>query len=178
MKRTTSLKLDFGKEEPKDPIDSGIFYLGIDPGASGAMAMIDQDCKVHLLKDWPGDEVEVAKIIKGIKNENIHAAIEKVHAMPRPAEGKGMSSIASFKFGTNFGIWRMGMAMADIPFVLVSPQQWQKGMISKAQDKKPALAAAARLFPKAELYGPRGGGKDGRADALLIAYWCLREFRK
>ena len=159
MKRTTP-KLD------------ETFYLGIDPGAGGAAALIDQDCKVHMLKDWPGDEIAAAKLIKELKDEKIYAAIEKVHSMPK------QGVVSMFKFGTNFGIWRMGMAMADIPFVLVPPQRWQKGIIHKAQDKKPALVAAARLFPKAELYGPRGGGKDGRADALLIAYWCLREFRK
>jgi len=82
---------------------------------------------------------------------------------------------STFKFGTNYGIWRGILAAFEIPFYTVGVHQWQKGVIQKAQDKKPALAAASRLFPTAELYGPRGGGKDGRADALLIAHWCRRQ---
>ena len=157
-------------------------WIGIDPGQSGALAMIDKDNIIHTLSDWPGDEIGAAAIVRKIKmkadnpdhglrgnKSNIIAAIEYVHSMP------GQGHVGPFTFGTNYGIWRGILAMAQIPFFLVRPQQWQKGIIKKAQDKKPALAAASRLFPTAELYGPRGGGKDGRADALLIAHWCRRQ---
>jgi hypothetical protein len=150
-------------------------FMGVDPGESGAFAIIDNNNTILELHDWPGDEIALADLILSIMSEikgagySLVAAIEKVHSMPK----QGVAS--SFKFGTNFGIWRMGMAMAKIPFYTPPPQQWQKGILHKAQDKKPALAAAGRLFPKAELYGPRGGGKDGRADALLIAYWCKNQ---
>lgn len=154
------------------------FYIGIDPGQSGAIAIINESSDVIELEDYPGDEISCAKLISNImvdlnleaKTVTLKAAIEKVHAMPK----QGVTSM--FKFGTNFGIWRGMIAMAGIPFILVPPRTWQKGVINKAQDKKPALAAAARMFPEAELYGPRGGGKDGRADALLIADYCRRYF--
>jgi len=147
-------------------------FMGVDPGASGAFAIISNDNTVFELHDWPGDEIVLADLIRSIVDEigkvgySLMGAIEYCHAMPK----QGVTSM--FKFGTNYGIWKMGLAMAQIPFYTVTPRKWQKDVIKKAQDKKPALAAAGRLFPKAELYGPRGGGKDGRADALLIAYWC------
>ena len=84
--------------------------------------------------------------------------------------------VSMFKFGMNYGIWKGMLASFEIPFIEITPKTWQKGVISKAQDKKPALAAAGRMFPTAELTGPRGGGKDGRADALLIADFCRRQF--
>ena len=137
--------------------------------------MIDKDNTIHTLLDWPGDEIGAAAIVREIKmkasyhKSAILGAIERVHSMP----GQGVAS--TFKFGTNYGIWRGVLSAFEIPFYTVGVHQWQKGVIQKAQDKKPALAAASRLFPSAELYGPRGGGKDGRADALLIAHWCRRQ---
>ena len=150
-------------------------FIGIDPGQSGALAMIDEINDVIVLSDWPGDEIGAATIVREIKMKAQHhksillGAIERVHSMPK----QGVAS--TFKFGTNYGIWRGILASFEIPFFTVGVHQWQKGVIQKAQDKKPALAAASRLFPAAELYGPRGGGKDGRADALLIAHWCRRQ---
>ena len=149
-------------------------YIGIDPGASGAIAVINSNQDIYLLKDWPGDEVQAAKIVESIFSEGyggeIRAAIEKAHAMPK----QGVSS--TFKFGMNYGMWKGILASHGIPFREITPKTWQKGVIAKAQDKKPAVAAAARMFPTAELYGPRGGKKDGRADALLIADWVRRNF--
>jgi hypothetical protein len=151
-------------------------FIGIDPGASGAIAIITQSCKIIGLHDWPGNEKGAADLIANIKDNckfygyPLYAALEKVHSMP----GQGVSS--TFKFGTNYGIWLGILSYAEIPFRLVTPQAWQKGVIAKAQDKQPCIDAACRLFPNAELWGPRGGKKDGRADALLIADWCRREF--
>ena len=150
-------------------------FIGIDPGQSGALALIDKGNVPVTLSDWPGDEIGAAAIVREIKMKADHnkavllGAIERVHSMPK----QGVAS--TFKFGTNYGIWRGILAAFEIPFYTVGVHQWQKGVIQKAQDKKPALAAASRLFPTAELYGPRGGGKDGRADALLIAHWFRRQ---
>ncbi len=150
--------------------DKTIFYLGIDPGAQGAVSLIDRNCSIVELADWPGNEIDAAGLIKEFcSGMTVQAAIEKVHAMPK----QGVTSM--FKFGANYGIWRGILAANEIPFLLPSPQQWQKGMLHKKQDEHPKMAAAARLFPQAPLYGPKGGRKEGRADALLIAYWRLRQ---
>jgi len=166
----------------RNEIMTQILFIGIDPGASGAIAVIDRTQKIYLLQDFPGDEVAVSEIIRNLKSNysdidiginrvfQFKAAIERVHSMP----GQGVSS--SFKFGTNYGIWKGILASFQIPFHEPSPQAWQKGVIKKAQDKIPALAAARRIWPFAELTGPRGGAKDGRADALLIADWCRKQY--
>ncbi len=153
-------------------------FIGIDPGQSGAIAVIDNLQNIILLEDWPGDEVAAAVIIRmllscvstGKVPSVFKAALEKVHSMPK----QGVAS--SFKFGTNFGIWKGILASFRIPFHEPTPQAWQKGVLKKAQDKKPALAAARRIWPNAELVGPKGGAKNGRCDALLIADWCRRQY--
>lgn len=151
-------------------------FLGVDPGAKGAIAAINSDLQAIFLEDYPGDEVQLVKIINRIYDELtdngyvLLAGLEKVHSMPK----QGVSS--SFKFGTNYGIWRGVLASFGIPFLEVTPQKWQKGVISKARDKQPSIAAAGRLFPGVTLLGPKGGKMDGRADALLIAYYIFREY--
>jgi len=161
-------------------------YIGIDPGAKGGIAGIDELGNVCMLHDWPGDEIQASKIFWDIVDygeENhegrILAAVEHVHAIPmKPlagGKGQGMSSTSSFNFGKNWGMHKMALAMAGIPFLEPKPQAWQKGMFKKADGKNAAMAVAGRLFPDAEIYGPRGGNKDGRADALLIAEWRRRQ---
>jgi crossover junction endodeoxyribonuclease RuvC len=151
-------------------------FIGIDPGQSGAFAMINENLDIVCIHDW-SMEANVAAILRKInaeaigKGRIINAALEYAHAMPK----QGVSSM--FKFGANYGIWQGILATLQIPYLIVTPQKWQKGVIKKAETKEPAISAAGRLFPTAELYGPRGGKKDGRADALLIAYWCKRNLK-
>ena len=186
-------------------------FVGIDPGAKGALAAIDEKNCIIAGFDWPGDEIQVAirfkkliekhTCIKEKEDPCITAALEYVHAMP----GQGVASV--FSFGANYGIWQGVLASFQIPYMIVSPKEWQKGILKKIslptsmtqllknaktkEEKKKAkskiaamrkkaikkaiMTAAARIFPAAELYGPRGGKKDGRADALLIALWCKKE---
>jgi len=57
---------------------------------------------------------------------------------------------------------------------LIQPKVWQKEIGVQATGKaiKQAVATIAHgLYPHAELYGPRGGLMDGRADALMIAHY-------
>lgn len=150
-------------------------YLGIDPGKSGAVALINTKPLIKELHDCPPNEVLMAQLIKNIckkypaEEYNIFGAIERVHSMPK----QGVSS--SFTFGKNYGNWTMALAYAEIPYLLPTPQTWQKGFFQKADGKKASFNTASRMFPTAELQGPKGGTKDGRCDALLIADWRRRQ---
>lgn len=144
-------------------------FIGIDVGKAGAIAAINSFQKIILLADCPSDEFQMAVLVSRLSGYDAKGAIERAQSMP----SQGVKSM--FTYGTNYGYWMGIFAANKIPFLLPTPQAWQKGVISKAEDKKPALAAAGRMFPGAELYGPKGGGKDGRADALLIADWCRRQ---
>jgi crossover junction endodeoxyribonuclease RuvC len=148
-------------------------YIGIDPGLSGAIAIL-----------WDDDTYEVHDIpimSKGfgtVKNEinaggmkdildaatvvgNAVAVLERVNAMP----GQGVSSV--FSLGDSFGTCRTVLACLDIPTLYVAPTQWKKhyGLTS---DKEQARALAIRLFPKADLKLKK---HIDRAEALLIALY-------
>ena len=142
-------------------------WLGIDPGASGAVALLTTDGEVRV-KDWPGCIVNAADYLRAwrVDYSIVLAALELVHAMPK----QGVSSM--FKLGQNFGAWQGILAALGIPHVLVRPQAWQSGILTKgdgADTKTQSLAAARRRWPDLEL----GRKKDhGRADALHLAAYA------
>ncbi len=141
-------------------------YLGIDPGKSGAAALIHSEGE--LLFDWPGDVSAAAdKMREWRLGYDIRAgALEAVHAMPK----QGVTS--TFNFGCNLGQWMGLLAALSVPYMMPRPQEWKKGLIKKSDgpdQKSAALAVARRLFPDAELHLKK---HHGRADALLLAWWA------
>lgn len=159
-----------------------MIFIGVDPGKSGAIAAIKSDREIIILKDYPGDVHGCVNLVNKIIAEcpfipelrqpigkYLQGAIERAQSMP----GQGVTSM--FNYGCNYGDWRGCFAQAGIPFEHPTPQMWRKGLITTiGTAKNPSMDAARRLFPSAELYGPRGGAKDGRAEALLIAEWLRR----
>lgn len=159
-----------------------MLVFGIDPGRKGAICSLDTHTKQIRFWDMPDisshrDVGRVAAYLEfGLRGaEGI--AIEDVHSM------HGMSAKSNFQFGRYLGMIE-GLTRRLTPDILyIPPKSWQKlcnlkyiyPKGSTAQDKariRKAHAAARchELYPEAEIYGPRGGLKDGRADALLIAH--------
>lgn len=73
-----------------------------------------------------------------------------------------------------YGIWEGILNAYDVAYMEIDPRKWQNRIIPGARgesNKTRAIEEAERRFPdlKGHLRGPRGGPKDGRADALLIA---------
>ena len=97
-------------------------FAGVDPGQTGAIAVISETDQVVVVADFPGDEASLALMIRGWRwlNQIELAALEKVNAMPK----QGVSS--TFKFGVNVGTWRGVLATLQIPFLEPRPTEWQK----------------------------------------------------
>lgn len=152
-------------------------YVGIDPGAKGAIAVIGDDGSVSIM-DMPTLEELMKKTtgLRGSTGDRHRVAIEQVHPLP------GQSCIASFTYGENFLLAKLiGMCYSINP-VFVSPQRWKKfyGLKrepneTKAEYKRKSVEKARELFPQA--IEALKYSKDGRAEALLIANW-LRESDK
>lgn len=150
-------------------------FLGIDPGASGGMAIIWQEegrtktvsCKM------PATELDIFMWLKGEERKGItHAIIEKVQGY---IGGVGNTGSSMFKFGHNYGALRMALIALGIPFEEVAPHVWQAALKMRPRDKKEKKGAfknrlkakAQQLFPKAEV-------TLKTADALLIAEHARR----
>lgn len=157
-------------------------FIGIDPGLSGAVVVIDdaQPASVHVY-DTPSVEVvrngkkrrdylisEMAGILRGHQLATM-VVLEKVSAMP----GQGVSSM--FSFGRGLGIWEGVLAALKIPVTLVAPVTWKKSMMADMDksSKDSSRIRAIQLFPNvAETLKRR---KDhGRAEALLMAEYARR----
>lgn len=138
--------------------------LGIDPGASGAIAFYFP-CRPKLIavEDVPtaAGEIDCATLARRIAVMQPHVAIiEQVGAMPK----QGVSS--TFKFGTAYGSVRGVVTALNVPMHLISPQRWKKHFRLSA-DKEEARALALRLWPGSVHFSRK---KDhGRAEAALIA---------
>lgn len=149
------------------------YFLGIDPGKTGAFALIDDDLVCADVRDFPDTIEELAstlrQIIRGCSIKL--ACLEKVGAAP----GQGVTSM--FTFGTNFGAWQGILSAYQIPFFLAAPQKWMYGIfdsMKRGKDRKLiSLAHAKRRFPNVDLSLKK---HHGRADALNIALYARKEF--
>jgi len=141
-------------------------YIGIDPGAKGAFALYSAD----VVYAWDFNPATTFKAIEELAlNYRIQLVyLERVHSQP------GNSGKSMFAFGDNFGWWRGILEAMRLPCQLVEPKKWQAcysiGGKEKGKDA-PSLAVARRLFPSVALDCKC---HDGRADALLIAYYAAQ----
>ena len=156
-----------------------MIYVGIDPGLSGAVAVIYPDGTVDLL-DTPvmatskksgkskNDYLpyEMSALLKDIPRP-CKVFIEKVHAMP------GQGSTSMFRFGYGCGLWEGIIAALGLSLTKITPQAWKKELMQGMKDKDAARIRAQELFP--DCVGELSRKKDcGRADALLIAEYGRR----
>lgn len=88
-----------------------------------------------------------------------------------------MNAGSNFNFGRNVGIITTCLELFDREIKLIQPKQWQKLVgihypkkCPSAERKKITADKCMELYPEAPIWGPRGGLKDGRADALMIAH--------
>ena len=152
-----------------------MIVLGIDPGASGGLALLDMSfggstARVLAVTKLPETERDIwdwiySSRIRKREFDNHpcdfdrFAVIEHVHSMPK----QGVAS--SFKFGRSYGFLRGCLIASGIPFTEVTPQKWQKALSCMSKgDKNVTKARAQQLFPDVKV-------THAVADALLLAYY-------
>lgn len=143
--------------------------VGIDPGLSGAVAVLDAHLSVLVLEDMPtmgkgksGNQVNPAALAEILQPyAGAHAALERVGAMP----GQGVSSM--FSLGDSYGTARAVLAVLGMPVEIVTPTVWKKHYHLDS-DKERSRTKAIELFPGASLHRKKD---HGRAEALLLARW-------
>ncbi len=169
---------------------SDYLIVGIDPGVSGAIAIIGADGSARV-SPVPTIKVKVGKTLRS--RHDLHALraelrkVKEVAALhdlqlrlfmervgPRPTNG----SIPSFQMGESFGIFRGIVWTMAIEHRLVRPQEWQREIFGgKVEDtKRASVEAARRIFPAVSLLRTAKctTPHDGFADALCIAEFGRR----
>lgn len=148
--------------------------IGIDPGLTGAIAVVDHDGALLALSDLPiirdgklswvdGGRLQ-SFLIDTLTGRSARALVERVQAFPK----QGRSS--AFNFGVGFGSILSVLQARHIAIELVTPASWKRAM-GLTNDKQASLDKARLLFPGADLPFAK---HDGRAEALLLAQYGLR----
>lgn len=160
-----------------------MIYIGIDPGNTGALAVLYPktkfcDTSTYEVYDCPkllSDRIVLIKrVVINAKDIGmpICALIEKVNAYYKSA------AKSAFEFGGNFYAWQTILACYKIPYEFVTPKKWQKEIFDSAKKlkntKDQSIELASRLWPHLEFKTQRGRNLDGRSDALLIASYLKK----
>ncbi len=156
-------------------------YVGIDPGLTGALAVVVTGGPETEARVW---DTPTAKVSRGYEylvasmhellqlpeGAEIVAAVEQGIAMPR------QSSSSTFKTGRGIGLWEGLLAGMGIPYEMVTVHRWKAALgIAKGADKATSRVLAQRLFPQLADQFARVKD-DGRAEAILIALWLRRQY--
>jgi hypothetical protein len=154
-----------------------LLTVGIDPGLTGAVAILDQSNQVVALADlpiirdlslaWVDGPALHSIILTALDGRGAGAVVERVSSMP----GQGIAS--AFKFGVGFGSVLSVLQVMRLPITLVSPAVWKRAH-GLGKDKHASLHKARLQYPTAEL---RLAKHHGRAEALLIARYALNLMR-
>ena len=151
--------------------------IGIDPGLSGAIAVLD-DLKIFDLFDMPimpegkknKNQLNSAQLVNIIKR-HIHTnstfvIVEQVSAMP----GQGVTSM--FNFGQTFGAIKGICASLNLPIFYVRPAKWKKHFDLINASKDASRTKAIEMYPS--ISDRLRKKKDvNKADAILIARYFM-----
>lgn len=175
-------------------------WIGIDPGKSGGIVLIDER---NLISKWVmpkiGDDIDIHqlhKTLSSFQDYNVTIILEEVHSI------YGTSAGSNFTFGFVCGAIEAIVISQHYKLIKVQPKIWQKEIWQTseveykapkkakpgAEDKKPSnrkvvdtkltsLKACKRLFPYVDLRGSERSKvpHDGITDALLIAEYGRRK---
>jgi crossover junction endodeoxyribonuclease RuvC len=144
--------------------------IGIDPGLSGAIALLRSNGEL-LLEDMPIldvakkviDEHQLASILDRLGSVEPGTVVYLERVGVRPGEGP----VGAFTFGRGYGLIR-GVCIANFLRIEdVTPAAWKKAQGVKGE-KDVSRERASQLLPRHAHLWPRK--KDhGRAEAALIA---------
>jgi crossover junction endodeoxyribonuclease RuvC len=148
-------------------------YIGIDPGQSGGMALLDRAgflCDVIAFKDKT--ETDICDTLREWlgNDKNAVACLEAVHSMKRDG------TVGAFSFGQSYGFLRGILTALQCQWLAVSPQKWKKefGLIIKGQKEETQTSKKNRDKAEAQRNWPERKWTHAISDAALIAEYCRR----
>ena len=148
--------------------------IGIDPGLSGAIAILEHK-KVLNIFDMPvmsegkknkkqlNSALLVSLLRENIvKDQEAVVVVEQVNAMP----GQGVTSM--FNFGQTFGAIKGICAALELPIFFVRPSKWKKYFELINSSKDSSRTKVIEMYPS--LSSQLAKKKDvNKSDAILIA---------
>ena len=163
-----------------------MIFMGIDPGLTGAVGVVNEHgdfvaCVDLPTKSKPTTAARVKRELDAVafhrqlhsiirNNQKGLAVIESVSSRPH----QGVAS--TFSLGDSFGVLRGVLSVSPLAVDCVVPTVWKRAFDLLGQSKQAARVLAQRLYPEASLKRQKD---HNRADALLLArYGWLKNNRK
>lgn len=160
-------------------------FIGIDPGKSGGLAAVYAEHDhppiarpMPVLANGSIDGLAVYAWLNGLAHvydldeaPRVRAFVEKAQAMPK----QGVRAV--FNYGRGYGVVLGALEIAGIPFEERSSLTWKRHFSLVKKSKRASVEIAEKLFPtiRSAFYGPKGGIRDGMAEALLMAEYLRRK---
>jgi hypothetical protein len=152
-------------------------YIGVDPGAKGAIVAISDDHVFAVdLEGWDhpryykGALFEVQSFVSALCGymPAVYMTIEKFQPIPKSA------SQAMYTMGYRWGLLFTQIVAWGVHYNFVMPRTWmcQTWGKEKNTDKQLSIKYAKQLVPDLKYETPRGRVLDGRCDAALIALYA------
>ncbi len=158
--------------------------IGIDPGLSGAIAILENNKVIEVL-EMPTmaegkknkKQLNSAQLVSQLKSylidkDEIAVVVEQVNAMP----GQGVTSM--FNFGQTFGAIKGVCAALELPIFFVRPLKWKKYFDLVNSSKDASRTKVIEMYPS--LTKILSKKKDvNKSDAILIArYFSETRFKE
>ena len=154
-------------------------FIGIDPGVTGALAVIYDHIGSALVFDVP-----VVMVISGTNKKRRRAQYdlpamlgmlrdqlphEPVAVLEATTPNPRHSAIGNHSLGRGQALWEMALIACAIPFELAPAARWKTAIgLPRGADKNASRLMAGRMFP--DMAEELKRVKDhGRAEALLLA---------
>ncbi len=149
------------------------YVMGMDPGKSGALAVLRLDGTVSKIEQFSKlTERDLWESLKGWRVDDIRCYFEHTHSF-----GASDNAATSYVFGDKAGLARGFLIARGLPFEMVPPKKWQRGVgiqvikgarLSYPDRKRRNKQKAQELFPHVKI-------TNDVADALLIAEYGRRQ---
>lgn len=146
--------------------------IGIDPGANGGIAVMDEAHKVLDVMGMPDTPMDILYALRKYAGGDVIAYLEDVgHGLP------GQSSKATATFARHNGHLEMALLAIGIRTVKCTPQKWIKMYQLGRSSDYDRIAWKNRLKAKAQELFPDLGKKVTlkTCDSLLICLYGLRQ---
>lgn len=148
-------------------------YIGIDPGKEGGWGYIDSEGRGIDAGDLPylGKELDIVTLHKLLE----HPDADVTAVIEHPMALNNQSDTGILHSGMNFGALVAICTLLGFRVTTPRPSNWKASM-GLSSSKGESVRQAVHMYPNLRhvLVGPRGGGKDGVAEALLIAEYQRR----
>lgn len=139
------------------------YIVGIDPGKTGAIAIVNASGSYRCAFQMPESYEEILAILRRVAKHDTRAVIEHVWSQP------GQGHTGAFAFGKGYGALLMALTATKIRTSHVTPARWQRAVMrgkTSGGDKRVTRDFAGKLFEMKVTHTI--------ADALLIAEYGRR----